>query len=118
MRPIDLLGFGPKYEVSTAGDGYLVKVTPPAFMGGKTVEVPLTAQQYLGYIAWKDKGQLIQDALPDLSPSQREMLLTGLDDEAFKAACGSDEDDEDEFYEPEDQDQGDVLGLHDERDEP
>lgn len=115
MRPIDALGFGPKYEVSKNESGYLIKVTPPAFMGGMTVEVPLTEQQYAGYIAWKDGGKLIQDALPDLSPAQREMLITGLDDEAFKAACGPEDD---EVWEPEDQDPGDVMGYYDERNEP
>jgi hypothetical protein len=36
---------------------------------------------------------LIQDALPDLSPSQREVLMTGLDDSAFKNLVGEDDDD-------------------------
>lgn len=94
MKPIDKLGFGPKRKSVRNPDGtYTIKITPPVFMGGREVEVPLTSTQYLGYLAWEN-GQLIQDALPDLSPSQRELILTGLDDAAFKAAFEDGDDEE------------------------
>jgi hypothetical protein len=51
------------------------------------VETILTADQYRRYRRWREGGVLIQDALPDLSVSQREKIMTGLDDEAFTRAA-------------------------------
>ena len=42
-------------------------------------EIPVTQEQL---IAW-EKGTLIQDAMPNLTPSQREFIKTGLGDEDF-----------------------------------
>lgn len=86
VKPIDALGFGPKREVCEDGEGgYLVMVTPPKMLGLPTVTVPLTADQYRRYQLWEG-GMLMQNALPDLSPATREMLMTGLSDEDFKKA--------------------------------
>jgi hypothetical protein len=30
-----------------------------------------------GYVAWKEMGYNIQDALPDLTADERELLMTG-----------------------------------------
>lgn len=85
-RPIDQLGFGPTRVVCEDGEGgYLVMVTPPKMLGLPTVTVPLTADQYKRYQLWEE-GMLIQNALPELSPAVREMLITGLSDEEFKKA--------------------------------
>lgn len=39
-----------------------------------TVDLPVTEEQYA---AWRN-GQMIQTAMPNLSPAQREFLITGI----------------------------------------
>lgn len=87
MKPIDRLGFGPTRTVCEDGEGgYLVMVTPTKVLGLPTVTVNLTADQHRRYLQWQNGGLLLQNALPDLPPSTREMLLTGLTDDEFKKA--------------------------------
>lgn len=92
MKPIDRLGFGPNRVVCEDDEGgFIVMVTPPKLLGPKpTMHVPLTAEQYRRYKLWEN-GLLMQDALPDLNPAVREMLLTGLSDEDFHNATRSDD---------------------------
>jgi hypothetical protein len=89
-----LSGMFPTREEEPHGENYLVTITPPAFMGGEPQKVILTPDQFARYLTWKDRGVLIQNALPDLSPSDREKLMSGLDDEGFKKACGSSDEEE------------------------
>ena len=92
MKPIDLMRFGPSRAETKNTDGtWLVTVTPHAWANSKPSSVTLSVSQYDRYLQWLDGSALIQDALPDLSDSDREILLTGLDDEEFHAACGDDE---------------------------
>ena len=49
-----------------------VDLTCPLCGKDHTVEVSLT-----GYIEWK-RGELIQNAMPDLTPTEREQLISGL----------------------------------------
>lgn len=77
MKPIDRLGFNPTHVVEKVEDGYLIHITPPAFIGGDTVTVYLTEAHYRGYERWLE-GDLIQNALPNLTKQEREMLMTGL----------------------------------------
>lgn len=51
--------------------------------GAKPVRVYLTKPEYKAYREWLDKGGRIQDLLPHISASQREMLLTGIGGEEF-----------------------------------
>jgi hypothetical protein len=82
-KPIDLLGMGPKREVSTvkARNGellYRINVTPPEWSGfTESKYVDLDLDQYQRYVAWMDTGILIQSILPDLSPEEREILISG-----------------------------------------
>ena len=55
--------------------------TPECFGCGKSSLVTLTADQLEGFMAWQ-RGALIQNALPGLSPEVRETLMTG-----WHAAC-------------------------------
>jgi hypothetical protein len=48
----------------------------------KLAKVPVA-----GFHAWLG-GAAVQDALPQFSASERELLLTGLHAECFTAACG------------------------------
>jgi hypothetical protein len=92
MKPIDLLFMGPSREVQDNGNGmFTVKITPPAFVGGNGCSLTLTADQFRRYQSWLNDGVLIQNALPELNDTQREMLMTGLNDEEFHDAAGSDQ---------------------------
>ncbi len=49
----------------------------------------------IGYLQWKGKQALIQDALPELSKEDRELLISGTCGECWeKMFAGSDDDDE------------------------
>ena len=53
-------------------------------------EVTELQVEFEGFIAWQ-KGELIQNALSELSDSQRELLISGTCDECWKRLFGSDE---------------------------
>ena len=57
-----------------------------------TMELPVTEAQIN---QWRQSGQLIQRAFPNLSPSQREFLMTGATPEEWDVIIGC-EPDEDE----------------------
>jgi hypothetical protein len=81
---MDINGFSPSRRVVKSARGYTVYVRPPRIVGElPEVSVFLTLGQYQRYLLWRDGPTLIQEALPDLSPSEREMLMTGLGDEDF-----------------------------------
>ena len=87
MKPVDLLGFGPKRVETPQPDGtWIVTVIPPAFAhAGPGTCVSLTADQYARYLLWRERSILIQDALPELSNADREILMTGIGPEMFDA---------------------------------
>ena len=81
---MEIPGFAPTRRVErTASGNVVVFVKPPAFVGTPEVSVLLTPDQYARYQQWREGRLLIQDALPELSLSEREMLMTGLGDEDF-----------------------------------
>lgn len=41
--------------------------------------------------AWRMDGQLIQDAMPNLSPDQREFLISGCTPDDLDSLCGTDD---------------------------
>ena len=45
----------------------------------------------LGFIRWSQLGENIQDALPDLTDDQRELLMTGTHAHCWERMWGSDE---------------------------
>ena len=67
-----------------------MKITRTSRLTGteRTREIDLTPVQLA---AWED-GELIQDAAPHLSDTDREFLMTGITAEEWTAAFGSDED--------------------------
>jgi len=91
---IGMLGLAPVRRVEEVAGGYVVYVQPPALVGKyPEVSVKLTPDQYARYQEWLMGSLMIQDALPELSPSTREMLMTGLGDEDFhRIARDPDED--------------------------
>ena len=56
--------------------------------------VVLEPEQYLPFVKWLRGEGMIQDLLPGLSVSDREILMSGLDDQSFAAATGGDDDGE------------------------
>lgn len=53
----------------------------------RTVDLPVTQEQI---DRWQN-GELIQNAMPDLSADQREFILTGVTSEEWNSAFGSEE---------------------------
>lgn len=93
MKPIDMLGFGPKREETRQENGtWLITVTPPPATGFSPSSLILTEEQYRRYLQWRNMGVLIQEALPELTPDQREILMTGIGPEEFKAAFSEEND--------------------------
>lgn len=75
----------PKYDIHNNEDGTF-KVTATATFGGfKPAEITLTADQFQRFDSWRkgDKRAMIQDALPELSKDQREILLSGIGPEEW-----------------------------------
>lgn len=95
MKPVDQLGMGPKRELALLPSGnFMITVTPPTFMNMKANSVILTPDQHRRFTSWLKGESLMQDALPDLSPADREILITGIGDEDFKKMVNEDEEEE------------------------
>jgi hypothetical protein len=84
MRPV-------RRNVQQSDGSWIAYVKAPPFMGTPEVNVRLTADQYRRYQLWRDGHVMIQEALPELSIDQREMLLSGLDNGNFRRAIGVEE---------------------------
>ena len=92
MKPADLLNLGPKREATEQSDGtWQITIRPPEFTGFSESQIILTADQYQRYLHWSNDNLLIQDALPELSASQREILLTGIGPEEWDKEFANDE---------------------------
>ena len=66
----------------------MMTITKKSMMTGNlnTMTLNITMAQLE---AWKG-GVLIQQAIPDLSPAEREFIMTGTTDEEWKEAFGND----------------------------
>jgi hypothetical protein len=93
MKPIELLGFGPTRAVDEKDGQYIVSVTPPRATKLPTQILALNKDQYLRYEAWRAGKGLIQEMLPDLTPDEREVLLTGIGNDDFHEMFGEDDHD-------------------------
>lgn len=70
-----MFGFTGRYEVVDETNTKL-EVLPYGSNIPVVVTYPITTHQLL---QWRVGGLMIQDAMPDLNPSQREYLMTGMD---------------------------------------
>jgi hypothetical protein len=68
----------PTRSYHVRGNTIEVTVTPPAITGFHASKVTLTADQYRRFQSWLEHGGRIQDALPELSADDREILLSGI----------------------------------------
>lgn len=90
MNVASRLGLEPRRDVLCLPNGtYQVTVTPPFSKKGNAVN--LTSDQYRRYLQWRSSVLMIQDALPELPIDQREILMSGFNDEQFKALWKEDE---------------------------
>jgi hypothetical protein len=66
-------------EFERDGDEVIVRTAPCLGCWKRsTLRIP-----YEGYKAWIVDGEYIQDALIDLTPAERELILTGIHDECW-----------------------------------
>lgn len=76
----------------------------------RTLEIPCTIAQYDAYVS----GELIQKAMPDLTPDEREFIISGITAEEWAATFLDEEEDLDPETETEtDPDAGDKLRRED-----
>ena len=63
-----------------------MKITRKSPFSGKktTMEIDVTSEQIF---SWQD-GMLIQDAMPDLTPDEREFIMTGITQEEWAETFG------------------------------
>jgi hypothetical protein len=61
-----------------------ITVNTKCIFCGKVIDIEFTTKQYLRYLEWKEgKISHIQDALPELSADNRELLISGVCGECF-----------------------------------
>lgn len=83
----------PERQHERLPDGsYRVIVTPPKWSGFGASALKLKGEQFDRYQHWLHDGGLIQDALPDLSDQDREVLLSGISPEDWDREFGDDAD--------------------------
>src|SRR5215469_3781301 len=97
-----MVSFGPthRFEPIRIGDsarvtGWRVCVKPPTFLVGDLPEqhVDLTLDQFERFLKWQNGDGMIQNMLPDLTASQREILISGLGDKDFERFTKPQDDD-------------------------
>lgn len=75
----DALGLGPTRTAEEQPNGsWLIRIIPPAWTGFKGTTITLTAGQYEGYRKWVDHELYLHEAIPALTPDEREKLMTGI----------------------------------------
>lgn len=90
MRPIDLIS-PPEVVAREVPEG--LEITRNVGFGPRraTMVLPITANDFL---RWQRKEGAIQDLFPDLSPDQREFMLSGMTPEIWAETFPPEEDDE------------------------
>ena len=79
------------FNVYTTDDWVIVGRTS---MLSKKFNVKVMKFTLSQFKAWQDKGAMIQDTFPHLSPAEREFLMTGSTTEDWDAAFGSDKEED------------------------
>ncbi len=68
-----------------------IVVTAEGFLGKSEMTLPLTLGEFATGCDKRNKGELVQNAFPTLSKSQREFLITGMNMEQQAAVFGEEE---------------------------
>jgi len=80
-----------KRTIEWRGDRCVVTVSSPFVTVPETVT--LTVDQAKRFVDWERTGIKIQDALPDLTDDDREIILTGIGPAKWEEMFGEDDDD-------------------------
>jgi hypothetical protein len=93
MKPVDMIVHGPTRKAHHNKETQMwdLTITPPRWSGFSASTISLTDDQYARYLSWHTKGAKIQDALPDLTAAQREILVSGINQTEWDAAMKDDE---------------------------
>lgn len=91
VKPVDTLFKIDRKAVKLPDGNWQVMVTPPQQLRLPTTMVVLSKSQYLRYLEWGAGRMMIQEALPELSAADREILLTGIGNEDFQQIAREDE---------------------------
>lgn len=76
----------PQRTIRDLGDGkFELLVEPPAWTGFKSSKLILTEQQKKKLIGWLEHGGLIQEIFPELSSSDREIIVSGVNPKEWDA---------------------------------
>ena len=73
--------------------GWLVAGYAPDFMHLQPQSIWLTNDQYARYCEWQSGPLLIQEALPDLSDDEREILMSGIGPDDWDRLYADDDED-------------------------
>lgn len=83
--------------VFAAPNGNVVVLSPSQLTGKEhSMELPMTVTEYRRAMEHYNRGALIQDAFPRLSPAQREFLMTGITPEEWESLKAEEEEEEEE----------------------
>lgn len=79
VKPIDQTVFAPirTERYNGVANVWEVTVQPPEIVGGQGGTIVLSLDQYDRYKRWRAGEGMIQDMFPDLTPTEREVLLNG-----------------------------------------
>ena len=88
--PKDKIMYNPNIlSITETQEGCLVRAQKHPLFGGEIIEriFHVSSERMTASIAQWHDGTLIQDAMPNLSDSEREFFITGLSDEEYFGAC-------------------------------
>jgi hypothetical protein len=86
MSIADLVGMGPARVLTKNPDGsFTLTVTPPYALGYRGASINLTADQANRYqYDYIGKNGLVQKVFPDLTPAQREVIVSGINEDEWE----------------------------------
>jgi hypothetical protein len=76
--------FNPKYTASETANKNMILVKAKGFLGESEMLIPLTPAEFKEGMQKCADGQMIQNVFPKLSSTQREFLISGLDEKQQK----------------------------------
>ena len=74
------MGVRPKYTFIARDDGGWLLIVRPIVPGLSVKEVVLTSHEHECIVRWMNGGGMLAHLLPDWTPSQREIILSGIND--------------------------------------
>lgn len=76
--------FNPTFKVTQNYDTFSVEISPHPAISTNRKTIELTRGEYERFCQWTNNKNLsIQDVFPEKSPSWRELLISGMDDNEY-----------------------------------